>query len=218
MSSNDFMPATRVRQWLAHLSGRQRMSELGVPANQALVHLQSVRHQFLRASYPANVHRKIHDRSIPAGQRPHLTTPEYAGAVPEPVPPTCPLTPHSLNRLTCQMGLFFYDIFWVFGTDVMVSVATKFDAPIKVLATDIRSSPRIAKESMFGLTSSSFCFPQAFVSARVRHGGHGRAVLDARPRRHRSTRSATGRGHVSRLCLSSQSVAHPALRMRLATF
>jgi len=31
------------------------------------------------------------------------------------------------------VGLFFYDIFWVFGTDVMVSVATKFDAPIKLL-------------------------------------------------------------------------------------
>jgi len=28
-------------------------------------------------------------------------------------------------------GLFFYDIFWVFGTDVMVSVAKSFDAPIK---------------------------------------------------------------------------------------
>ncbi|KAI8362640.1 signal peptide peptidase-domain-containing protein [Blakeslea trispora] len=30
-------------------------------------------------------------------------------------------------------GLFFYDIFWVFYTPVMVSVATNFDAPIKLL-------------------------------------------------------------------------------------
>lgn len=30
-------------------------------------------------------------------------------------------------------GLFFYDIFWVFGSDVMVTVAKNFDAPIKVL-------------------------------------------------------------------------------------
>lgn len=30
-------------------------------------------------------------------------------------------------------GLFVYDIFWVFGTDVMVTVATSFDAPIKLL-------------------------------------------------------------------------------------
>jgi len=31
-------------------------------------------------------------------------------------------------------GLFFYDIFWVFGTDVMVTVAKSFDAPIKLYA------------------------------------------------------------------------------------
>jgi len=30
-------------------------------------------------------------------------------------------------------GLFFYDIFWVFATDVMVSVAKSFDAPVKLL-------------------------------------------------------------------------------------
>jgi len=30
-------------------------------------------------------------------------------------------------------GLFFYDIFWVFFTDVMVTVAKSFDAPIKLL-------------------------------------------------------------------------------------
>jgi minor histocompatibility antigen H13 len=32
-----------------------------------------------------------------------------------------------------MLGLFFYDIFWVFGTDVMVTVARSFDAPIKVV-------------------------------------------------------------------------------------
>jgi len=31
-----------------------------------------------------------------------------------------------------QGGLFVYDIFWVFFTPVMVSVAKSFDAPIKV--------------------------------------------------------------------------------------
>ncbi|KAG9292309.1 hypothetical protein G9A89_009121 [Geosiphon pyriformis] len=30
-------------------------------------------------------------------------------------------------------GLFFYDVFWVFGTEVMVTVAKSFDAPIKVV-------------------------------------------------------------------------------------
>jgi len=34
---------------------------------------------------------------------------------------------------TLLSGLFFYDIFWVFGTDVMVTVAKSFDAPIKLL-------------------------------------------------------------------------------------
>lgn len=32
-------------------------------------------------------------------------------------------------------GLFFYDIFWVFGTDVMMTVATKVEAPVKFLFT-----------------------------------------------------------------------------------
>ncbi|GAB6029249.1 Minor histocompatibility antigen H13 [Chamberlinius hualienensis] len=30
-------------------------------------------------------------------------------------------------------GLFIYDIFWVFGTDVMVTVAKSFEAPIKMI-------------------------------------------------------------------------------------
>lgn len=45
------------------------------------------------------------------------------------------LLPINSNRIGCILlcGLFFYDVFWVFGTDVMVSVAKKFDAPIKIL-------------------------------------------------------------------------------------
>ena len=31
------------------------------------------------------------------------------------------------------IGLFFYDIFWVFFTPVMVTVATSFNAPIKIV-------------------------------------------------------------------------------------
>jgi minor histocompatibility antigen H13 len=33
--------------------------------------------------------------------------------------------------VTLLGGLFFYDVFWVFGTDVMVTVAKSFEAPIK---------------------------------------------------------------------------------------
>jgi minor histocompatibility antigen H13 len=47
-------------------------------------------------------------------------------------------------------GLFFYDVFWVFGTDVMVTVAKRFDAPIKlVFPQDIFDLS--SKSSMLGL-------------------------------------------------------------------
>lgn len=46
-------------------------------------------------------------------------------------------------------GLFFYDIFWVFYTPVMVSVATNFDAPIKLLW------PRDIIEFLFTQTEGS---------------------------------------------------------------
>lgn len=43
----------------------------------------------------------------------------------------------SLNSITngCILlgGLFVYDVFWVFGTNVMVSVAKSFEAPIKLV-------------------------------------------------------------------------------------
>lgn len=37
------------------------------------------------------------------------------------------------NAAILLSGLFFYDIFWVFGTDVMMTVATSFDAPVKIV-------------------------------------------------------------------------------------
>jgi minor histocompatibility antigen H13 len=47
-------------------------------------------------------------------------------------------------------GLFFYDIFWVYGTDVMLTVAKSVDAPIKLLfPLDLTVSP--PKLSMLGL-------------------------------------------------------------------
>merc|ERR1712118_306241 len=43
----------------------------------------------------------------------------------------------SLNEfyigLLLLAGLFVYDIFWVFGTDVMVTVAKSFDGPAKII-------------------------------------------------------------------------------------
>jgi minor histocompatibility antigen H13 len=39
-------------------------------------------------------------------------------------------------------GLFLYDIFWVFGTDVMVTVAKSFDGPIKLLFPRVSDNQR----------------------------------------------------------------------------
>jgi minor histocompatibility antigen H13 len=47
-------------------------------------------------------------------------------------------------------GLFFYDVFWVYGTDVMVTVAKNINAPIKILfPIDLLSVP--PKLSLLGL-------------------------------------------------------------------
>lgn len=51
------------------------------------------------------------------------------------------------------VGLFFYDIFWVFGTDVMVTVAKSFDGPIKLLFPI--SLPTATEPGKFSLLGSS---------------------------------------------------------------
>lgn len=51
-----------------------------------------------------------------------------------------------------QVGLFAYDVFWVFGTDVMVTVARSFDAPIKLLFLRAHATEDTdAQFSMLGL-------------------------------------------------------------------
>ncbi|KAI5074677.1 hypothetical protein GOP47_0010638 [Adiantum capillus-veneris] len=61
------------------------------------------------------------------------------------------------------VGLFFYDIFWVFCTPVMVSVAKSFDAPIKLLfPTSIAERPF----SMLGL--GDIVIPGIFVALALR--------------------------------------------------
>ncbi|KAJ0442777.1 putative presenilin/signal peptide peptidase [Helianthus annuus] len=60
-------------------------------------------------------------------------------------------------------GLFFYDIFWVFFTPVMVSVAKSFDAPIKLLfPTGVTARPF----SMLGL--GDIVIPGIFVALALR--------------------------------------------------
>eukprot|EP01114_Cavostelium_apophysatum_P001390 TRINITY_DN1119_c0_g1_i1.p1 TRINITY_DN1119_c0_g1~~TRINITY_DN1119_c0_g1_i1.p1 ORF type:complete len:330 (-),score=65.65 TRINITY_DN1119_c0_g1_i1:24-1013(-) len=62
-------------------------------------------------------------------------------------------------------GLFFYDIFWVFGTDVMVTVAKSFDAPVKLLfPKDLFASE--LQFSMLGL--GDIVIPGIFIALLLR--------------------------------------------------
>jgi len=62
-------------------------------------------------------------------------------------------------------GLFFYDIFWVFGTEVMVAVAKGLNAPVKILfpkALGVKPLPL----SMLGL--GDIVIPGIFVALMLR--------------------------------------------------
>lgn len=65
-------------------------------------------------------------------------------------------------------GLFFYDIFWVFGTNVMVTVAKNFDAPIKlVFPQDILTNGFAASNfAMLGL--GDIVIPGIFIALLMR--------------------------------------------------
>lgn len=57
------------------------------------------------------------------------------------------------NGFILLCGLFVYDIFWVFGTNVMVTVAKSFDGPIKLLfpQTGLDSAGAPLRPSLLGL-------------------------------------------------------------------
>ncbi|CEG48338.1 aspartyl protease family [Plasmopara halstedii] len=68
-------------------------------------------------------------------------------------------------------GLFFYDIFWVFGTDVMVTVATSFDAPIKLIfPREFATETEKQKNSILGL--GDIVIPGIFVALLLRYDAH----------------------------------------------
>lgn len=62
-------------------------------------------------------------------------------------------------------GLFFYDIFWVFCTPVMVSVAKNFEAPIKLLFP--RTTGAEKNFAMLGL--GDIVIPGLYVALILRH-------------------------------------------------
>ncbi|KAJ2002484.1 hypothetical protein H4R26_003582 [Coemansia thaxteri] len=68
-------------------------------------------------------------------------------------------------------GLFAYDIFWVFGTEVMVSVAKNFDAPIKlVFPKDLFPASGKLAFTMLGL--GDIVVPGIFVALCLRFDRH----------------------------------------------
>ena len=68
-----------------------------------------------------------------------------------------------------RAGLFVYDVFWVFGTEVMVSVAKGLNAPVKILfpkALNVKPIPM----SMLGL--GDIVIPGIFVALMLRFDAH----------------------------------------------
>ncbi|KAH9998450.1 signal peptide peptidase-domain-containing protein [Russula compacta] len=64
-------------------------------------------------------------------------------------------------------GLFFYDIWWVFGTKVMVSVATSLDLPIKILWPKSTTFSLENGSMMLGL--GDIVVPGTFISLALRY-------------------------------------------------
>ena len=71
------------------------------------------------------------------------------------------------------VGLFFYDIFWVFGTDVMVTVAKSLDGPIKILFPRTLTPDAITGKiqlSLLGL--GDIVIPGFFLALLLRFDAH----------------------------------------------
>lgn len=68
-----------------------------------------------------------------------------------------------LNAFILLWGLFFYDVFWVFGTDVMVTVALSLEAPAKII---FPQSFEPWKQGILGL--GDIVIPGIFVSICLR--------------------------------------------------
>ncbi|EER06205.1 multi-pass transmembrane protein, putative [Perkinsus marinus ATCC 50983] len=72
-------------------------------------------------------------------------------------------------------GLFVYDIFWVFGTEVMVFVAKSFDAPAKIIFP-LSFDPW--KQGILGL--GDIVIPGIFISLNMRFDYHQDQVKNKR--------------------------------------
>jgi len=66
-------------------------------------------------------------------------------------------------------GLFFYDIFWVFGTNVMVTVAKSFEAPIKLVFPQDLLENGLGAQNMAMLGLGDIVIPGIFVALLLRY-------------------------------------------------
>jgi minor histocompatibility antigen H13 len=66
-------------------------------------------------------------------------------------------------------GLFLYDIFWVFGTDVMVTVAKSFEAPIKLVFPQDLIEHGFGATNMAMLGLGDIVIPGIFVALLLRY-------------------------------------------------
>lgn len=75
------------------------------------------------------------------------------------------------------VGLFFYDIFWVFGTDVMVTVAKSLDGPIKILfPRTLVPHPETGKIELSLLGLGDIVIPGFFLALLLRFDAHNANV------------------------------------------
>merc|ERR1712045_355018 len=74
-----------------------------------------------------------------------------------------------MTGCTLLGGLFLYDIFWVFGTDVMVTVAKSFEAPIKLVMPQdlLENGFNATNMAMLGL--GDIVIPGIFVALLLRY-------------------------------------------------
>lgn len=71
------------------------------------------------------------------------------------------------------IGLFFYDIFWVFGTEVMVTVAKSLDGPIKILfPRSLTPDPVTNKIQTSLLGLGDIVIPGFFLALLLRFDAH----------------------------------------------
>lgn len=66
-------------------------------------------------------------------------------------------------------GLFIYDIFWVFGTDVMVTVAKSFEAPIKLVFPQDLIEHGLNAENLAMLGLGDIVIPGIFIALLLRY-------------------------------------------------